>query len=299
MTVSRDPDRIIRAFIDEGLTELPDRVYDAVRSDIDRTRQRVVIGPWRTPSMNSFAKVLIAAAAVVVVAIVGINLLPRTGGDVGGGPAPTPSPSASASPTASAQPSPSPVAFPGPGALEIGRHPLTRGGVTFSVELTKSGWNSEQDFFFNKDVAIGPEWASFLFWDPSPRGVYSDPCAHTTSPPAGPLAADLAAAVASIPGTDVVSPPSDVTVGGRPGKHVAITVPENAPCPAGDGGFYLWYGDLAQGETRFATRLGATYNVWIVDVAGTRLFIEAESMKGAKPAIGQEIQEIIDSIQFE
>ncbi|HET9346117.1 MAG TPA: hypothetical protein VFO05_10455, partial [Candidatus Limnocylindrales bacterium] len=65
MTVTRDPDRIIRAFLDLGTDELPERVYDAVRSDIDRTRQRVVIGPWRTPHMNAFAKLAIAAAAVV------------------------------------------------------------------------------------------------------------------------------------------------------------------------------------------------------------------------------------------
>ena len=47
MTAPRDPDRLIRAFIDEGMTELPDRAYDAVRSHIDQTHQRVVIGPWR------------------------------------------------------------------------------------------------------------------------------------------------------------------------------------------------------------------------------------------------------------
>ena len=32
MTAPRDPDRLIRAFLDEGPTELPDRAYDAVRS---------------------------------------------------------------------------------------------------------------------------------------------------------------------------------------------------------------------------------------------------------------------------
>jgi hypothetical protein len=45
MNVSHDPNRLIREFLDEGVSELPDRAYDAVRSHIDHTRQRVVIGP--------------------------------------------------------------------------------------------------------------------------------------------------------------------------------------------------------------------------------------------------------------
>ena len=50
---------------------------------------------------------------------------------------------------------------------------------------------------------------------------------------------------------------------------------------------------------RYATAPGSTYRVWIVDVGGTRLFIEAESYKGAGPKVGQEIQQIVDSITFE
>ena len=33
MTATRDPDRLIRAFLDEGRTELSTDTYDAVRSD--------------------------------------------------------------------------------------------------------------------------------------------------------------------------------------------------------------------------------------------------------------------------
>jgi hypothetical protein len=42
-----------------------------------------------------------------------------------------------------------------------------------------------------------------------------------------------------------------------------------------------------------------TIRVWIVDVDGTRLFIEAESYKGAGPEVEQAIQQIVDSIRFE
>jgi hypothetical protein len=50
---------------------------------------------------------------------------------------------------------------------------------------------------------------------------------------------------------------------------------------------------------RYATALGSTIRVWIVDVDGTPVWIDGETYKGAGPEPGQEIQQIIDSIQFE
>jgi len=96
MTEPRDPDRLIRAFLAEGQTELPDRAYDAVRGHIDRERQRVMIGPWRAPHLSNIAGIAIAAAAVLVVAVVGINLVPSSNvGGVGGRITPSPAPSPS------------------------------------------------------------------------------------------------------------------------------------------------------------------------------------------------------------
>jgi hypothetical protein len=93
MTAHRDPDRLIQAFLDEGLTELPDRAYDAVRAEIDRTRQRVVFGPWREPRMSNFSRFAIAAVAIVAVVAVGVQLMPRPGGNGTVGATPTASPS--------------------------------------------------------------------------------------------------------------------------------------------------------------------------------------------------------------
>ena len=47
MTAPRDADRLIQTFLSEGETDLPDRAFEAVRRDIHRTHQRVVLGPWR------------------------------------------------------------------------------------------------------------------------------------------------------------------------------------------------------------------------------------------------------------
>jgi len=123
MTTTPDPDRLIRAFLAEGQTDLPDRTYAAVRADIDRTRQRVVIGPWSEPRMNDIARLAIAAAALVVVAVVGTNL-PAIRGIVGGGPAASPSPS----PAPMTTPTPTLPSF-----LEVGFIGLPPQGATPST----------------------------------------------------------------------------------------------------------------------------------------------------------------------
>ena len=101
MTTSRDPDRLIHTFVLEGAEQLDDQVYDAVRATIEHERQRVVIGPWRMPTMNKLVPFGLGAAAVVVALVIGAQLLgPRTSSGVGGAPSASPAPTASPSPTA-------------------------------------------------------------------------------------------------------------------------------------------------------------------------------------------------------
>jgi len=308
MTTPRDPDRLIRAFLAEGQTDLADRTYDAVRADIDRTRQRVVIGPWREPRMNNFGKFAIAAAAVVVVAVVGFNLLPASDGVGGSGPVVSPSPSPSPTPSPTPQPSLSPTAaaavFPPAGELAVGtRHRLTGGGVPYSISVPTSGWISNGEWGIAKGGGVRPDGGGFILWpDGAPIGVYADPCARVPSPPIGASASKLADAVAALPRTDLVSGPSDVTVGGYPAKLVVLSFGEQADCNAdgqlSEDEFYLWYAATA-GNARYASELGSTMRVWIIDVNGAIVWIDGETFKGAGPEPGQEIQQIVDSIQFE
>ena len=88
MTASRDPDRLIQAFLDEGEEQLDDRIYDTVRASIEQQRQRVVLGPWSTPTMNKFVTFGLAAAAVVVAVLIGAQLLGSPDGGVGNTPPP-------------------------------------------------------------------------------------------------------------------------------------------------------------------------------------------------------------------
>jgi hypothetical protein len=297
MHSDRETTRIVQSWLDEGVTALPDRVLDAVLDQVPATQQRRSWWlAWRFADMNSLAKFAIAAAAVVVVAVVGINLLPRSGG-IGVQP---PSASPSPSPTPTASPSPSTeVTFPPEGKLAVGEHSMTRNGIRLSVTLPTADWLSDQAFFFNKSVGTTPEGASFLFWDTNPIGVFADPCADKKAPPAGPSTADLAAAVSTLPGTELVSGPVDVMVGGRDAKHVVIKVPEDAPCGAEGREFYLWYAPADACCSRYISAPGATMRVWIIDVDGKIVWIDGETYKGAGPGPGQEIQQIIDSIKFE
>jgi hypothetical protein len=86
-------------------------------------------------------------------------------------------------------------------------------------------------------------------------------------------------------------------VGGRPAKHVVITIPEDAECGGGERGFQIWYDETI--GARWATELGSTIRVWIIDVDDVPVVMEAETYKDAGPGIEQEIQQIVDSIRFE
>ena len=292
MSASRDTDRLIRDFFDEGPTLLPDRTYDAVRAHIDQTRQRVVIGPWREPSMLTFARLAIAAAAVAVVAFVGIRLLPGNGGV--GGPGVSPSPSASPTPSQSPVPTTPAFAFPRAGDLAIGRHDVTVQGVPFTLEVAAAGWNSNGSFAIDKGHFPATWSGGFILWSDAADGIFTDPCGQVEGSPVGPSAADLADVLATVPGTTATGP-SDVTVGGYPAKLVVITIPEDPGCTAES--FYLWWDSTTSG--RYATVLGSTIRVWIIDVNGTLIQIDGETPPGASPAFEQELEQIVESIRFE
>lgn len=64
-------------------------------------------------------------------------------------------------------------------------------------------------------------------------------------------------------------------------------------------GFFFTWRDMKAGALWQMTRAGDTIRVWLVDVDGTRLFIEAETTEQAGPELQREIQRIVESIRFE
>jgi hypothetical protein len=86
MTAPRDPDRLIDAFLAEGQTDLPDRVYDEVRAEIEHTGQRTIFGPWNSPAFLRFGALAATAAVVALAVVIGLQLPSNAPG--GPGPAP-------------------------------------------------------------------------------------------------------------------------------------------------------------------------------------------------------------------
>jgi hypothetical protein len=254
MTASRDPDRLIRAFIREGEEELQDQVYDAVRAEIDQKRQRTFIGPWRTPTMNKIVTIGLGAAAVVLALVVGIQLFGSPSGGLGGEPTaePTVDPTPTAVPSA-AEPADAryPSWYPpdavadanGAGILSAGDHATTtfNRGFTFS---TSEGWVNpydEPDYFTlfpdspANEAAFTSygEFAHHVFMGPHSSPWFSCESAESNT---GATAAEILAA-ASANEALAVTDPIEVAIGGLTGMQFDVRRnPEwTGSCP-GDAG---------------------------------------------------------------
>jgi len=132
-----DPDRSIAAWlVAEAPDRAPERLLEASRERVRSTAQRRTLRPVRRiQAMNSYAKLALAAAAVLVVAVVGINLGPGLN-TVSSEASPTISPSAS--PTASPSVAPSQAVAPQPpvevtGTFACGPPVRTPTSETFDV----------------------------------------------------------------------------------------------------------------------------------------------------------------------
>ena len=170
------------------------------------------------------------------------------------------------------------------------------GGVRLSFRVPTSGWERFGDISINKSV-VGPQGAeAIVFWTSFPDGDIADPCADLLSPRDGRSAADLAAAIGTAPGTELVTGPSDVTVGGLSAKHVVVIVHERVGCNPGV--FFRWQ-DVEGGALWPRTPLGSMIRAWVVDVDGTLIFIGAATNRQADADLEREILQIVRSIRFD
>ena len=96
MTAHHDLDRQLNAFLSDGPVTLPDESFDAVRDRTEQTRQRVVLGPWRVPTVSKLVPIGLGAAAVIAVLFLGSQFIGSPTSNVGG---PASQPPASAAPS--------------------------------------------------------------------------------------------------------------------------------------------------------------------------------------------------------
>lgn len=254
--------------------------------------------------MNSFAKLAMAAAAVVVVAIVGYNLLPSQGG-VGGSPAtPSPTPSISPSPTLRlGTPGPSGAVPEGP--LAAGTYTTQVDGANVNVGFTvPAGWSwvGQYDILTTGDPA---DEIAIAFWSGQDLQVYTDPCNWAEAqpdPPTGPTARELAEALAAQPMRNG-STPIERKAAGPDGSDqwtgwlVELTVPEEVDFDTCTRGEFRSWGPEA--FARYHQGPGQRDRVWAIDAdPDTRIVVFATSLPGTPEQTMTEIDAILDSMVF-
>ena len=312
MSIDRDSTRLVLEWLREPARVDAERVLVRALDQVDSTRQRRSWWPARRfRNMNTFAKVAIAAAAVIVALFIGANLLPRTP-DVGNGtptPAPLPSagtPSPTEGPSQSDGAAPLQVGSLVPGTTYRISDPCCVGpaGIYFTA---LAGWESSDPIFIGKNVLGDPDRYDILLGAHLVGNVYADGChwlGTALDPPVGPTVDDLATALVAQggPGTAV---PTDVTIGGYMGKKVELSIPASvdvATCDKQDGFpiFGRWSCPcypIGAGPGTYGT--GQRNTVYIVDVKGTRQVIDTMYLPGTSAENLAELDQIIASIRFE
>ncbi len=307
MSTGPDLDRSIAEWLAaEASDRAPERLLEASRARIRITRQRRAWLPaWRTPNMNRSVAVGLGAAAVIVALFIGAQFVGQP--NIVGPPAETPSPSTSPAPTPSADgDTPAGVLTPGT------RYAMSRGAISFTLAVPTSGWEYDGTTSIIGHAGSPEEVDLWLFDTGSMYGnpelpmtpaVFDDPCAHGSFQTFDPSLAGQAEALASIPGTELVSGPSEVTVDSLPGQHVTVAIPEDVGCPNSE--FWLLFnaecGAPTIGCSNYPNWLGETIHEWFIDVNGEIFNIRAQVRYPgeASPDLEAEIQQIVDSIQFE
>jgi hypothetical protein len=299
MTSPRDADQLLDRWLGDGPTQVADRVLDSVADRIGSEPQlpgwRVT---WRESNVNRYLMPAagLAAAAIVVVTIVGYNFLAQQ--PAIGGPAATPTPA----PTAS------PQALPD-GTLSGGRYlfePFTSSNMTIAADVP-AGWHGVPSWAvtgpLDNDAPRGIAIALLLA-----TGLHSDPCqwdrAGTGSnDQPGDVevrgrAAELVNALlanSSYTSTE----PSRPTVDTYRGYEMEIQLPsdlDDGTCDvdeSGEGRYFVFSGPDAGLWAH-----GDLLHLFIVDVEGTRVIAAVPYFKDTPPADLAAALAVIRSFEF-
>jgi hypothetical protein len=246
MNQRSDIDRVLSRWFEDGPNTMPDRIVGVVAGRIGRQRQR---RGWRLlgrPIMNRQIKLIAAAAAAVVLAVAGWNLLPRTG-SIGGPPTVAPT----------APPLPDGTVHAGDYLMRA----VTGDSMAFVVTAPE-GWQGFGGFFLGGPRAgAAPDGVGIsVNHDPE---VVSDACdasAHTPGPGASPPSVDELVAAISARVDLVISGVSDTTLAGYSGKRLDIQFPATLTCESQ----YVF----AEPKGLYANGPANRWRVWLLDVKG-------------------------------
>ena len=304
MNEHADFDRALRTWFDDGPSTMPDRVVDVVADRIGRQPQR---RPWRLlrrSTMPASFKLIAAAAAVLVLAVVGYNLLPK-GPQIGPNPSATTIPSPTVAPSAAAAPTERPPICDDGTATCAGLLPEgTNSSVAFQPQLSftvQRGWTNTLDtartytihYNFTRghhmqvlsQVAIPEQNAS---------------CTRVLKAGVGNTVADWVEFLTTHPGLETTTPEA-ISLGGYDGMqldlHVAADWTETCPNSIGPAVVLM----TQSGPPAVVRKIDdQQVTVRIIHVEGETVIVYLESSPDADElaALNQEFDPFFDSFQF-
>ena len=288
MTVKRDSDAILAAWLEEGPTALPEPSRRAIAVTTRTTTQRrhPIWVPRGRPLMNTYARWAVAAIAVVLAIGGAAYFLAPAGGQVGGPPNATSSAaSSSSSPAPTVLPSASAATLPNSEFVYPGRYvPAFDPGFTFTINREVQH-NCAPGFKCRGSVDANlPGWVGLEFGLPRiEMNVIRVDKVHDPANP-GQLIdppQDLAGGIASRPDLTVLTQ-KPVTVGGLAATQLDVQTGkpiEFGPIP---GVTDLGFGLAPNSANRF----------FVVPVAGHQVVIALHAEDGSL----YELQPLVDSI---
>jgi hypothetical protein len=255
--------------------------------------------------VNLYAKIaVVAAAAVLIVAVIGYHALPGSSGV--GGPAPSPSAAPSATPTGT------PVAtgpVPAAGTLTGGRYrlkPLDPPSTLSIVADIPAGWQGSDSSSAlvspgeesDTGILIGFMLANALYSDACHWDVDGTKSATKADVVVGPTVDDLVAALKAN-SSYTSSAATRTTVGGFDGQEIELQLPGDDGIRACDkrpgkttGDYFVFpTGYYAQGPN-------SRWHLYIVDVAGTRLITMVSIAQGTPQAQITAARAIVESFEI-
>jgi hypothetical protein len=296
MTTPRNPDRLIRTYLQEDQAneyhEVPDHLYNAIRDGIEQTHQRAVIGSVGVPNMNRFLAAGLGLAAVVLAGYLGVQLL---GGAAPGGPAPIETPAPSNPPGGE------------PFVLSF----AAGGGPAITLTIPGPGWSgTPQSGLIFKDENSGlPDGAAIIGPFHGDLYVYGDPCQWSTTVPATPATtvAETVVALTAQASRDA-SASADITADGYTGKSITVHVPGDIAFASDEftgcdeGLFASWAGGgepVSAGPSRHHQGPGQIDEVWILDMNGELVVVDAMYGPETPAKDLDELHAILESMTFE
>jgi hypothetical protein len=178
-------------------------------------------------------------------------------------------------------------------ALTVGAEGLPKISMT-----VPDGWSNIEGWGVETGSKSENRWMGITFWDVAE--VYAHPCQGSKTIDPGPTVADLAEGLAKQPLRHATEP-VNVAIDGIKGLQLQWSVPAGfdfSTCP--DGHFNSW--TSASGSWnggRYQQGPGQVDRLWILDINGKRLVVDAMYMPSANAADRQELWQVVESIGFE